>query len=92
MMCAMEKEPSLLTFPCDFPIKAMGRSDSGFEATALAIVRRHAPDFDTQNMKAAVSRKGNYLSLTFVVRAASQDQLDAIYLELTACDDLLMVL
>jgi uncharacterized protein len=91
-MCGMEKEPSLLTFPCAFPIKAMGRSDSGFEATALEIVRRHAPDFNTDSMRSAVSRKGNYLSITFVVPATSQDQLDAIYLELTACDDLLMVL
>lgn len=91
-MCGMEEASSLLTFPCEFPIKAMGRSDSGFEARALEIVRRHAPDFKAQSMKSAVSRKGNYLSITFVIPATSREQLDAIYLELTACDDLLMVL
>ncbi len=91
-MCGMEERSSLLEFPCDFPIKAMGRSDSGFEARALEIVRRHAPDFNAEAMRSAVSRNGNYLSITFVVHANSQRQLDAIYLELTACEDLLMVL
>lgn len=91
-MCGMEQRPSLLEFPCDFPIKAMGRTDSGFESGALEIVRRHAPDFDPQKMRTAVSRNGNYLSITFVIPANSQEQLDAIYLELTACEDLLMVL
>lgn len=88
----MENKDSLLEFPCRFPIKAMGRSNSGFEALALAIVRRHVPDFDAQSMRLVASRQGNYLSATFTVEATSQQQLDALYRELTACDELLMVL
>lgn len=88
----MKEHDSLLEFPCDFPIKAMGRSDSGFEAKALAIVRSHVPDFDAANMRSAVSRKGNYISVTFDLRATSQEQLDELYRELTACEELLMVL
>lgn len=84
--------PDLLQFPCDFPIKAMGRMNSGFEVKALEIVRRHAPEFDVSRMRSAISRHGNYQSVTFVVPAVSRDQLDAIYRELCACDDLLMVL
>lgn len=38
-----EAAQPLLTFPCDFPIKAMGRDGEGFEATVLELVRRHAP-------------------------------------------------
>ena len=88
----MDAKESLLEFPCDFPIKAMGRSDSGFEATALEIVRRHVPGFDTDNMRSVASRKGNYLSVTFTLRVDSQEQLDNLYRELTACEELLMVL
>ncbi|MGD2074126.1 MAG: DUF493 domain-containing protein [Gammaproteobacteria bacterium] len=88
----MQENESPLKFPCEFPIKAMGRADSGFEATALAIVRRHAPDFNTESMRGVASRKGNYLSFTFVIRATSRDQLDALYRELSSCKDLLMVL
>jgi len=88
----MKERDSLLEFPCDFPIKAMGRSDSGFEVKALDIVRSHVPDFDAANMRSAVSRKGNYISVTFDLRATSQEQLDELYRELTACEKLLMVL
>jgi putative lipoic acid-binding regulatory protein len=89
---AMHNEDSLLEFPCRFPIKAMGRSDSGFEARALAIVRRHVPGFDTAGMRAVASRKGNYLSVTFTIEASSREQLDNLYRELTACQELLVVL
>ncbi len=88
----MNEEDSLLEFPCEFPLKVMGRAASGFEATALAIVRRHVPDFDTAAMRSVASREGNYLSVTFVLRATSRGQLDDLYRELTACKDLLMVI
>ena len=87
----MSEKESLLEFPCDFPIKAMGRCDSGFEVRALEIVRRHAPGFEPDDMRIVASRKGNYLSVTFKVRATSQEQLDNLYRELTACEELLMV-
>ena len=91
-MGGMPEKQTLLEFPCDFPIKAMGRSDSGFEARALQIVRRHVPDFSLESMRTAASRQGNYLSCTFVIRATSRAQLDALYRELSSCDELLMVL
>jgi putative lipoic acid-binding regulatory protein len=88
----MEQKQTLLEFPCDFPIKAMGKATSGFEARALEIVRRHDANFKDENMRILASGKGNYLSATFVVRATSKAQLDALYRELTACEDMLMVL
>ena len=42
----MSERDSLLEFPCTFPIKVMGRCNSGFEATALAIVRRRCWEYD----------------------------------------------
>ena len=87
----MSEKDSLLEFPCEFPIKAMGRCETGFEARALEIVRRHAPGFDVDSMKIVASQKGNYLSVTFTVKATSRDQLDNLYRELTACEELLMV-
>ncbi len=87
----MKERDSVLEFPCDFPIKVMGRSDSGFEVTALAIVHGHVPDFDAVNMRSTVSRKGNYSSVTFDLRATSREQLDGLYRALTACEELLMV-
>lgn len=80
----MADEPSLLEFPCDFPIKVMGRRQDGFAQSVLEVVLRHAPDFDAAAMEMRPSGQGNYMSLTCTVRAVSRAQLDALYRELTA--------
>lgn len=85
-------EPQLLDFPCDFPIKVMGRSEEGFEDLVVAIVRRHAPDLGEGAVQVRDSRAGNYLSVTVTIRAESREQLDAIYRDLTADERVLMAL
>jgi hypothetical protein len=74
----------LLQFPTDFPIKIMGAAVDGFVEAVLEVVLRHAPDFDAATMEMRPSKAGNYLSVTCTVRAVSQEQLDALYRELTA--------
>src|SRR3989442_13980964 len=83
---------SALAFPCDFPIKVMGRKEPRFAQTVMEIVLKHAPDFDAATMEMRPSRQGRYLSLTCVVRATSRDQLDALYLELCDHPSVVMVL
>jgi putative lipoic acid-binding regulatory protein len=77
-------EQTLLQFPCDFPIKVMGRRQDGFAQAMLEVVLRHAPDFDAAVMEMRPSAKGNYMSLTCTIRAVSRAQLDALYAELSA--------
>lgn len=79
----MAAEPSLLEFPCDFPIKVMGKREDGFAQAVLETVLRHAPDFDAAAIEMRPSAKGNYLSLTCTIRAVSREQLDALYRELS---------
>jgi putative lipoic acid-binding regulatory protein len=74
----------LLEFPCDFPIKIMGARADDFAQAILDVVLRHAPDFDAGAMQMRTSTNGNYLSLTCTLRAHSQQQLDALYRELSA--------
>src|SRR5258708_18663535 len=75
---------SLLAFPCEFPIKIMGRTQAGFAQNVVEIVTRHAPDFDAATVEMRSSREGKYLSLTTTIRAVSRQQLDDLYREL--CD------
>lgn len=75
----MTEEDSLIEYPCDFPIKIMGKATADFTDTILAIVKQHAPDFDRQAMTAKASKNGGYLSLTCTIRATSRPQLDALY-------------
>jgi putative lipoic acid-binding regulatory protein len=83
---------SLLAFPCDFPIKVMGRKQPGFAQEVTDIVRKHAPDFDPATVEMRPSRQGRYLSVTCVVRATSREQLDALYQELCDHPAVVMVL
>jgi putative lipoic acid-binding regulatory protein len=83
-------EPSLIEYPCSFPIKIMGKSQAGFAQAMMQIVMRHAPDFDPANMDMKSSKKGKYLSLTCIIQATSRAQLDDLYREL--CDHPMVVM
>ena len=85
-------DSSPLAFPCDFPIKVMGRKQPRFVQAVTGIVRKHAPDFDAATVEMRPSRQDKYLSVTCVVRATSREQLDALYQELCDHPDVVMVL
>ena len=85
-------DSSPLAFPCDFPIKVMGRKQPGFAQAVTDIVLKHAPDFDVASVAMRPSRQGRYLSVTCVVRAKSREQLDALYQELCDHPAVVMVL
>lgn len=85
-------EESLLTFPCEFPVKIMGRASENFEADVIAIVRKHAPDLSAAAISNRPSGKGNYIAITVTVNATSKEQLDNIYLELNGHESVVMTL
>jgi putative lipoic acid-binding regulatory protein len=81
-----------LAFPTLFPIKIMGRRETGFTRAVIEIVTRHAPDFMPGTIETRPSREGKYVSLTATVNATSQAQLDALYRELCDHPAVVMVL
>ena len=85
-------EESLLRFPCDFPVKIMGVGGSEFRALVVALVRQHAPDLDEERVRVRDSRAGRYQSVTVVVNARDQSQLDALYQELSRHPQIRLVL
>ena len=87
-----EAQSSLLEFPCRFPVKAMGRQSSDFESIVSGIVSRHASLWSDEPIRSVPSKAGNFVSITAVVHAESKKQLDAIYQELTDCEQVLMAL
>ena len=89
----MSTEPeSLLVFPCEFPIKAMGKFSATFETQIIDIMRHHVPNLDEAAITRRPSQGGNYLALTVTIQATSRAQLDAIYQDLTTCKAVLMAL
>ncbi|MEA3109942.1 MAG: uncharacterized protein QOI88_4547 [Gammaproteobacteria bacterium] len=85
-------DETLQEFPSDFPIKVMGRHDSNLRALTQAIIERHAGPLADASVRTRTSGDGNFLALTYMVRASSRKQLDDIYRELTACKSVLMAL
>ena len=79
-----ENDAPILAFPCEFPIKIMGKTQTGFAQAVIEVVKRHAPDFDPASLGMRSSREGKYLSLTCVIHAVSRHQLDGLYRDL--CD------
>lgn len=88
----MSEQPSLLQFPCVFPIKVMGLAADDFDALVYSLVLRHAPQLAENAIRTRPSSGGKYLAVTVTLQAESQQQVDAIYRELTGCDRIVMVL
>ena len=85
-------EESAIEFPCEFPIKMMGRDTPEFRATARSLVENHVGPLGEEAVATALSKKGNFVSVTVTITATSQQQLDAIYMDVTAHEDVLMAL
>ena len=73
----------LLEFPCEFPIKVMGRQSEEFETVVLGIFEKHLDDMNQASVSSKPSGSGNFISLTVVFEATSKEHLDNIYRDLT---------
>ena len=85
-------EESALQFPCEFPIKMMGRDTPEFRLLARELVEKHAGPVVDEALQAALSRNGSFVSITITITAASQEQLDDIYRDASGHEDVLMAL
>ena len=74
---------TLLEFPCEFSVKAMGLNEPDFHETVIQIVRKHCPDLTEGCSKTRPSKNGKWLSVTVTFQAVSKVQLDSIYIDLT---------
>jgi uncharacterized protein len=77
-------EQSLIEYPSDFPIKVMGPTHIDFASTIALVVQGFDPTFHAGKIEARPSGKGTYTGLTVTVRAVSREQLDALYVALSA--------
>ena len=81
-----------LLFPTDYPVKIVGRPADDFRARVHAIMLRHAPELDAGEITERLSANGNFLSISYLLRATSRAQIEALVTELQACKGVLMLL
>jgi len=83
---------TLFEFPCEFPLKVMGRNIAEFEGIVVEIVNRHVENLGEGAIKKRDSGKGKFISITVTFEAQSKQQLDELYRELHAHEHVLMLL
>jgi len=90
----LPKEPAdtLLEFPCDFPVKVMGKYADDFEALVREIAERHVGVLPEEAVSSRPSSNRRFLAVTIVIRAKSKQQLDELYLDLASSEQVLMAL
>ena len=82
----------LLQFPTDYPLKIVGRPSDELRARVHAVMLQHAPTLDPDRVTERPSENGKYLSISYVIRAESREQIIALITELKAIDGVIMLL
>jgi uncharacterized protein len=89
---AVVDKPPLLEFPTDYPIKVIGRPTAEFRARIHAIVLRHVPALEASHVTEHLSKNGNYISISYALRAESREQMNALAADLKGCSEVLLVI
>lgn len=82
----------LIEFPCEFPIKVMGRDHPDFRGHVLALIGKHTNEIEDADVRSQSSSNGSFLSVTVTIIAESREQLDTIYQSLSDDADVLVAL
>ena len=91
-MSDADQQPAGLEFPCDYPVKAMGRTEDEFRDQVVEIVQRHVGPVKDDQIRSRSSSAGNFQSITVTVHVETRAQLESIYTDLAACEQVLWTL
>ena len=87
-----ESALALIDYPSRFPLKVFGKQSDDFEDIVLALVRTRCPQAEHIEISKRSSKGGKYLALTLTFTVYTQRQLEEIYSDLHACDQVMMSL
>lgn len=78
---------ALWEFPTDHNFKVMGPAHHPLTDIVIEVVKKHAPDFDETRISVKSSRTGKYNSVTAIVHITEKNQMEKIYRDLNARDE-----
>ncbi len=81
-----------ITFPCDYPIKVVGDVRPNFHEEVFDVVAKHDPTLTSDKVSQKTSRKGNYVSISFVLLATGESQLKSLFEDLKEIESVRLVL
>lgn len=88
----MVEQPQLLKYPTEYPIKVVGRPSDEFRTRVHAVMLRHAPKLDPDRVSERLSENGNFLSISYVIIAESNEQVIALVNDLKATEGVLTII
>lgn len=71
-----------LNFPCEYPVKVIGRDEDNFFDFVVNVVSRHVPGLSPDEFSTRLSSGGTYMTVSVTFIAESRPQVDALYQEL----------
>jgi putative lipoic acid-binding regulatory protein len=80
----LETKESIMQFPCDVPVTAIGVRVDGLAQAISECVLTVMSDFDASTIEMRPSKAGTYLAVAFMVRANSMVHLEALNTALKA--------
>ena len=87
-----QPDPPKIEFPCEYPIKVLGRRNDAFLPSVLAVFERHAPGFDRTRLVKKQSSGGKFESYTLTIEATGAEQLRQLHEDLMATGMVSMVM
>jgi uncharacterized protein len=88
----VKDDDELLKFPTDYPVKVVGRASDELRARVHAVMLRHVPGLDPGRVSERLSGAGNFLSISYLIRAESREQIIGLVTDLKATAGVLMIL
>jgi uncharacterized protein len=86
----MNDADSLEQFPCFYTFKIFGRSSATFVERVREIIAATLGTVPLDAVKVRESSRGRYLSVTVLIRVDSRSQLERVYADLRAEDQVLL--
>ena len=81
-----------IVFPCDYLIKVVGDVTPEFHKQVCDLVAKHAPAMTTDKISQKTSRKGNFVSISFMLVTQSKEHLDVLFADLKEIEAVRLVL
>ncbi|MFT7218990.1 MAG: putative lipoic acid-binding regulatory protein [Candidatus Azotimanducaceae bacterium] len=81
-----------IVYPCDYPIKVVGDVHPEFHIDVFDVVVKHDPTMSTDKVSQKTSRKGNYISVSFMLYATSEQQIHDLFGDLKEISSVRLVL
>ena len=81
-----------ISFPCDYPIKVLCKHRSGLLDELIKCISKHDSSFKESSISEKMSQKKNYVSVSIILRAISENHIKEFYLDLKKIESVKLVL